>query len=160
LPAVNLETVKTLVALHGQTITARKTGLNLNTVKSWTKRYGWKVALPVKLGRPANARKQTLETLGKLDATQPQLISSTDALLAAVAEFKERSTLALSQYVAEAGEEAKAFPSGRKLLITRKAKDLSDIHKNLWPAEQQSAHILNLAVLVGSKPPKRLTLQA
>ncbi len=41
---VNKEAVRLLVIQHGQREAARLAGLNEDTVCSWAKRYGWKVA--------------------------------------------------------------------------------------------------------------------
>ena len=74
------------------------------------------------------------------------------SLAAILSERKDRSKLGLSQYVVEAAEEAAAHPD--KLKISKKAKDVADVHKTLWPAENQNENILQIGVLIN--PPQRL----
>jgi hypothetical protein len=39
--------------------------------------------------------------------------------------------------------------------VSRRAKDIADVHSTLWPVEQKQETILNLAVLTGQDPPQR-----
>jgi Putative ATPase subunit of terminase (gpP-like) len=147
-PVVQLETIKTLVALHGQRKAARIAGLNANTVRSWAKRYGWASFTP------KNQSRERLSQVEKLAATDLQPIaiqSPVNAVVNEIASNRTRSKLALSRYVAKTSEQAAEIPNG--LAITRKAKDLADIHSTLFPEGNEQRHILNLAIVTGAFQP-------
>jgi hypothetical protein len=151
-PAVNLETVKTLVALHGQRKAARIAGLNENTVRTWAKRYKWKCAFHVKLGRPKTH--QQPDTIAKTLASARNHLATTspaNLLVNQVEDWKNTSRSNLARFVAEASGEA--VEHKHKLAITRKAKDLADIHGSLFPAEDNRSTILNVAFLTRETSP-------
>jgi hypothetical protein len=50
----------------------------------------------------------------------------------------------------------KAAEHKDKLGIAGKVKDLADVHKTLWPDQQETKPILNLAVLTGEYQPHRI----
>ncbi len=82
---VNKEAVRLLVIQHGQREAARLAGLNEDTVCSWAKRYGWKVASKTQ----ANGHSALVERIS-------------DEL-----ETNERETrLSLSRYSKRAAQEA------------------------------------------------------
>ena len=60
---------------------------------------------------------------------------------------KERTRLGLSQYGAEAAEQAAEHQD--KLGIAGKVKDVASVHKTLWPEEPQNNQILNIGILTG-----------
>jgi uncharacterized protein YjcR len=65
-PEINKEAIKTLVVAYGQREAARKAGLNVNTVMAWSRRYGWKQAIPetshaICTQSPANALASVLQ---------------------------------------------------------------------------------------------------
>ena len=70
---------------------------------------------------------------------------------AILSERKDRTKPGLSKYAAEAAEQAAEHRD--KLGIAGKVKDVADVHKTLWPAENQRETILNLAVLTGDYQP-------
>ena len=70
-----------------------------------------------------------------------------------LAERKERTKLGLSKYAAEAAEQAGEHRD--KLGIAGKVKDVADVHKTLWPAENQAQSILNIAVLTSDFRPTK-----
>jgi hypothetical protein len=61
-----------------------------------------------------------------------------------------RTELGLSKYAAEAAEEAALHQD--KLGIAGKVKDVSDIHKNIWPPEPNQSNILQIGFLIGTTP--------
>jgi hypothetical protein len=65
---------------------------------------------------------------------------------------RERTKLGLSQFTAEAAEQAAEH--GDKLGIAGKVKDVAIVHKTLWRVENQREPILNLTVLVRQIIPK------
>jgi hypothetical protein len=129
------ESIKTLVVLHGQRKAARIAGLSENTVKCWALRYGWN-KLPKPLPHP----------------THPIRTQSPAAIVAdELSQNKARSTLALSRYSARAAEEAALHPD--KLGIAGKVKDVSSVHRTLWPEETAREQIINVDFLVNYSPP-------
>ncbi|HEU5247558.1 MAG TPA: hypothetical protein VFU09_10750 [Candidatus Udaeobacter sp.] len=73
-------------------------------------------------------------------------------------ERKHRTKLGLSKYAAEAAEQAAEHRD--KLGIAGKVKDVADVHKTLWPVENQCQPILNLAVLTGQEQPQKIRQDA
>jgi len=71
-----------------------------------------------------------------------------------LSERKDRAKLGLSKYAAEAAEQAAEHRD--KLGIAGKMKDVAGVHKTLWPEENRREPILNLDVLIGIKPPRKL----
>lgn len=135
---VDRDAIKALVLLHGQRKAARMSGLNENTVKSWSKRFGWKQG-----GKPIHA--QTDRTLAK--AAPITQLSAVSALEDHLTELRSRSTVALAQYAAEASEQAER--TSDKLNVARKVRDVASVHSTLWPAEKDSTSILQIGVLIG-----------
>jgi hypothetical protein len=70
-----------------------------------------------------------------------------------LAERKERTKLGLSKYAAEAAEQAAEHRD--KLGIVGKVKDVADVHKTLWSADNQAQSILNVAVLTSDFQPTK-----
>ena len=70
-----------------------------------------------------------------------------------LAERKERTKLGLSKYAAEAAEQAAEHRD--KLGIVGKVKDVADVHKTLWSADNQAQSILNVAVLTSDFRPTK-----
>jgi hypothetical protein len=73
------------------------------------------------------------------------------SIAAILHERKDRTKLGLSKYAAEAAEQAAEHRD--KLGIAGKVRDVADVHKTLWPEENQRETILNLAVLTGQVTP-------
>ena len=139
-PTVKLETIKTLVALHGQRKAARIAGLNENTVRTWAMRFKWPC--------PKYQRAETL-AIAHSKTSQPIVNQSPASIVTSELENnRQRSKLALSRYVASASEQANNVEG--KLAITRKAKDLADIHSTIFPESSESKQILNLQIVTGA----------
>ena len=85
---------------------------------------------------------------------QSDAITVPQSLASILAERKERTRLGLSKYAAEAAEHAALHPD--KLGIAGKVKDVADVHKTLWPEENQREPILNLAILTGQVKPRAI----
>jgi hypothetical protein len=112
---------------------ARKLDIPEGTVLAHAKRHGWTQQIQV-------------ATQQQSDAITP-VQSVPQSLAAILSERKNRARLGLSQYAAEAAEQAAEHRD--KLGIAGKVKDVASVHKTLWPGENQREPILNLAILTG-----------
>jgi hypothetical protein len=112
---------------------ARKINVPEGTVLAHAKRHGWTQQIQVATGLQSDA------------ITPMQSVSQ--SLAAILSERKGRTKLGLSKYTAEAAEQAAEHPD--KLGIAGKVKDVADVHRTLWPEENQREPILNLAILTG-----------
>ena len=121
---------------------ARKMNIPEGTVLAHAKRHGWTQQIQI----------ATREVGVQSDAITP-VQSVPQSLAAILAERKERTRLGLSKYTAEAAERAAEHPD--KLGIAGKVKDVADVHKTLWPAENQAQSILNVAVLTSDFRPTK-----
>ena len=128
---VNREAVKTLAIAVGVREAARQMNLPEDTVKTWSGRGNWfkKVQKP-----PTMAREPT------------ETMSPSNALTHHLNEMKARSLRALSEYSAKASEQA--LSAKDPLKISRKVKDVADIHKTIWPAENEQSNILQIGILI------------
>ena len=63
-----------------------------------------------------------------------------------LSQNKTRSMLALSRYTTQTSEKAAAHKD--PFSISRKAKDLADVHKMLWPQENRREEILQIGLLI------------
>lgn len=157
LPAVNLETIKALVAIHGARPTAKLTGLSHNTIRSWIHRHNW--PLPEYLAKRGLVPRQAANTAKRGDKKQKSLqpickLDPASAIQTSLTELKNKSQLNLAIYNSNTAEDlAKIDRKNLRLAVTRKAKDIADIHKTLFPPEAQQNQILNLAVLIGKDEP-------
>jgi hypothetical protein len=127
---------------------ARKMNIPQGTVLAHAKRHGWTQQIQVAT--------QELSSL-QSDAITP-VQSVPQSIAAILSERKDRTKLGLSKYAAEAAEQAAEHRD--KLGIAGKAKDVADVHKTLWPEQQNPNTILNLAVLTGQQGPVRLSYPA
>ena len=112
-------------------------GLSENTVKCWQRRYNWPI--------PKRERSESLtkpETLHPVGTQSPSAIVSDQ-----LSTLRTTSTLNLAKYAAEASERAAEHPD--KLGIARRVRDVSAVHSTLWPAEKDSASILQIGILIG-----------
>ena len=117
------------------------------TVLAHAKRHGWTQQI--------QAATQELSVMQSDAITPMQSVQSVPQSLAAIlAERKERTRLGLSKFAAEAAEQAAEHRD--KLGIAGKVKDVAGVHKTLWPEENSPSNIVNLAVLIGDKRPKRI----
>ena len=136
-----IQSVKGLALKHGVPKAAAMAGLNINTVKAWSRRYRWKVQ---RILTPVTDIKAHLKHLGA--------IQSRETFREALEHNKSRSTIALSSYLATTSEELDSAPAKSKLSLTKKAKDLGDLHGRLYPPQTETNSILNIAILTGQKP--------
>jgi len=112
------------------------------TVLAHAKRHGWTQQIQA----------ATSELAVQSDAITP-VQSVPQSLAEILAERKDRTKLGLSKYTAEAAEQAAEHRD--KIGIAGKVKDVADVHKTLWPAENQPQPILNIAFLTGAQRPRR-----
>ena len=117
---------------------ARQMGISEDAVRQRSKREGW-MACPKTVAQRALAKPVT--------GVSPNALSPAQALANVFSERKHRTKLGLSKYAAEAAEQAAEHRD--KLGIAGKVKDVADVHKTLWPEENQREPILNLAILTG-----------
>ena len=123
--AINWETIKALVLVHGARETARRTGLNVNTIMARAWRCGWKKV-----------------------TQSPQSIcnqSPADALQVTLSEAKANSTVALATYTERASRQAAKH--GKPLDIARKVRDVSAVYGQLWPQERHE-EIIQASILL------------
>jgi hypothetical protein len=166
-PRVNMSALEALVTAFGPREAARQAGMNPSTVKVIAWRHGWHHAnpSPSKPGRkwkpPVTA---TLEPASQIPAgaiqlpshSQPKTEESTGqpicslsagkALSAALERLKSESSFNLATYSAKAS--AEALKESKPLSISRKVKDVADIHKTIWPAENDQKQILNIGFII------------
>jgi len=163
-----MNALEALVTAFGPREAARQTGMNPSTVKVIAWRHGWHHANPSrsKPGRkwkPQNAEQSTLVTPsqtpnGSLDVqsnTKPKTdstlkpicsMSAGKALEHALSRLKSESQFNLATYSAKAS--AEALKADKPLEISRKVKDVADIHKTLFPAENDQKQILNMQFII------------
>ena len=124
---------------------ARKMNSPEGTVLAHAKRHGWTQEIHAATGQLA---------VMQLDAITPlQPAQSVPQSIAAIlAERKERTRLGLSRYVAQAAEQAAEHLD--KLGIAGKVKDVADVHKTLWPEQNQHEPILNVGILTVQVKPR------
>lgn len=131
--SIDREAIKALVIIHGQAQAAKMSGINLNTIKAWTKRYHWR-------------QHDALKSNHKV----PQPLcnqSATSALQESLNTFQHRSTIALSKYAAEAAEQSVNVKD--KLSVARKVRDVAAVHQSLWPIDKAESNILQIGILIG-----------
>ena len=164
LPQVNYETLKSLVAIHGITDTHRITGVRVGTLKSLVNRHNWPqphakrrlapsvVADAVERSDPRNASAVQLK-----QCNPTATLSPSEAIASVMAQRKQQTELNITQYNLNTSKDlADITKPKERLKHTRKAKELADVHRTIFPVEQsKSNNILNLAVLVGDKRPIR-----
>jgi len=139
---VDWPAVRVLAVAVGVREAARQMGISQDAVRQRSKREGW-MASPKAVAQRALAKPVT--------NVSPDALSPADALANVFRERRQRCKLGLSQYAAEAAEEAAEHQD--KLKISRATKDVADIHRTIWPEESANNSILNLAVLIN--PPER-----
>lgn len=146
------ETVKALALIHGQTRASEITGINLNTVKTWARRGKWKTK------ETENHKSQIQQKRAQKSLNQIETISGSsiaESYRDKLNTLKMAAELNLARYNASATEQAKR--SKEKLRITQEAKDLSVIHRNLFPVvPEQKQSLVQLNVLVGKDSPERV----
>jgi hypothetical protein len=172
-----LEALKTLVVMFGPREAARQCKLNEDTVCGLAWRRGWRKAsaepiaaqrMPVespqsdsRLRTPAqladtHSASPVPETAASATAspsTEPkasQKQSPSTAVKQALTALKHKSMVGLATYSARAATIAAEHP--KPLEISRKVKDVSDVHKALWSNESSASSILQIGILIGENP--------
>jgi hypothetical protein len=172
-----LEPLKTLVVMFGPREAARQCKLNEDTVCGLAWRRGWRkasqepiaavqnpVESPQSLSRletaaqsadthctpsvPEMAASDTVSSPQEPKASQKQ--SPSAAVKQALTALKTKSMVGLATYSARAATIAAEHP--KPLEISRKVKDVSDVHKALWSNESSAASILQIGILIGENP--------
>ena len=134
---VNREAVKTLAIAIGVRAAARDMNLEEDTVRQWSSREKW---------FDSPQAKTVLVNRRKAVSPNVTTVSPSEAIATRLARFKQRSVDALAEYSALAAEEA--LKSKSKLAISRKVKDVADVHKIVHPSEQNDAGILQIGILI------------
>jgi hypothetical protein len=150
---LNLQALEGLVVIFGPRQAARQARLNEDTVCSIAWRRGWKktgpsLAKPVPTAGHDSALTPSQETQAICKQATPQAIAS------ALQSMRSRSTLALASYLADTAEALAEAED--KLGMTRRAKDLGDLHGRLYPPDQNAQPILQVAILTGQRAPRRI----
>jgi len=140
----NYQTLHALVVTFGPREAARRANLSEGKVLRLAWKNGWQQS-------PANRPpgKPGRKPKGEILPAQTKSIANQspgNALGSALAQLKSKSTLGLATFAARAAD--KAAKHKRPLDITRKAKDISDVHKALWPAENSNQSILQIGFLI------------
>ena len=120
---------------------ARKMNIPDGTVLAHAKRHGWTQQIQIATQELAVVQSDAITPVQSV----PQSIA------AILSERKDRTKLGLSKYAAEAAEQAAEHRD--KLSIAGKVKDLSEIHKNIFPEANEQRGILSLNVLIGGYRP-------
>lgn len=128
------EAVKTLAIAVGVREAARQTGINQNTILSWSKRDQWFVDPP----KPQSVQVQQGKAISAIK--QPST-----ALTEILAERKDQTKLNLSKYAVEASKDAAEHKD--KLKISRQVKDAAAVASHVWPEEKSNDAGLSLQVL-------------
>ena len=131
-----VENVKMLVLQHGVAEASRISGVKYKTVKTWAYRYRW-------IYPAANTP--------QLQPAQSLLAAPSEILRTQLLNNKSRSTLALSSYLAKTSESLDDLDSEASLKMTKKAKDLGDLHGRLYPPQTEANSIVNIAIVTGQR---------
>ena len=134
-PPVEREGVRLLAMEIGAAATARKLGLNYNTIRSWAKRYKWD--LPERSGRPAI-----------VPATDLQRRPG-DVLAQTHKELGERTRTGLAQATARAAEAAAKAEKPLEVGNTAQLRDLAASAARIfgWDNDKGGGFILNQVVV-------------
>ena len=145
----NYEALKALVVMFGPREAARQAGLKEDTVLKMASRKGWKKAgLPNKHD-PTKLKRHLVKFEPNPPGSSICHQSPANALSQALTRFKQQSSVELARYSARAAKALNKHP--KPLEVTRKAVDISDVHKTLWPAENQNQNILQIGFLIQGK---------
>jgi hypothetical protein len=159
--SANLEALRTLVVMFGPREAARQCGMKEDTVCGIAWRKKWKKAsAPEQTQSPApipntqsaiSNPQQVIPDAVPLSKKGQAIINQppSTAVSSALSSLRGRSMLGLARYSARAAELAAEHKD--PLEISRKAKDVSDVHKALWPVENQNQNILQIGILIGNE---------
>jgi len=132
--SVDREPIRLLALVHGLEETAKRTGIKLNTLLSWSARYNW--FQRDKSGQPV---------LHSTDAIKRN-IAPADAHLAIMEDRKRQSAVNLSRYICDAS--AKLAESKGNLKHARPGKDIVAMRSGIYPEANATAlfslNVLNL----------------
>jgi hypothetical protein len=150
-PDYNLDALHALVVAFGPREAARQANLPAGRVLRLAWKHHWQQSLanfpPNKPGRKPKPIAPTHSNPSTSVSIANQ--SPANALGNALTQLKHKSTMGLATYSAKA---ATALNKVRNPLdVTRKAVDISDVHKSIWPAEGSGANILQIGFLVQGK---------
>ena len=157
-PKINLETVKSLVVLHGPRPTARLLGLSHNTVLSWCHRYNWRKSKDLSAKPDDRSKLTSLPSLKPTTIKKHSRKSPERSINPAIASQltpslilqneletnRDASTLYLGRYLARSSEKLSVDST---LKNSRRAVDLANVHKVLYPPVGERSTILSLSVL-------------
>lgn len=155
---INRESLKTLVVAFGPNEAARQANMNVNTVKSLSRRHGWKRATH-EASRDDISNPQTPDATSaicqtKPNSTTPSICTSTpsQAISSALAHLRNRSLMGLATYAARAAEHAADEKKcADPLSISRKVKDVADVHRSIYPADTTRQDILQIGILIATR---------
>lgn len=134
--SVNRDAVKALVAVYGPREASRQAKLPYGTVAAWCRKFKWKKA------------SRLIHTSGiNGDPSVPMRDDAGDALVRALQQHKEESTLNLAKFTAKAAKQAATL---KKPLEKAKAvRDVSHVYATLWPNEQ-GGELIEAGILIGA----------
>ena len=132
--SIDRESVRVLAIELGVPETARRLGLNRNTVHSWARRYNWD--LPKRAGRPGIVPARDLHT------------KPGDVLIATHEELEGRTKTGLAQATAKASEHAAKLPGNVILERTPAIRDLAASAARIfgWHSDKPAVQFNQLVV--------------
>lgn len=133
--SINREAVKALVAVYGPREAARQAKIPYGTMCTWCRKFSWKKA------------ERLVHMTGKNgDPSVPMKDDAGDALIRALQNHKEISTLNLAHYTAKAAVQAAKLKD--PLEKARNVRDVAAVYQAVWP-EMESGELIEAAILVG-----------
>lgn len=149
MPAVDREAVKTLAIAVGVREAARQTGINHNTILSWSKRDKWFAPTL----QPPSVIRQNGDAISAI-------ITPSDALAATLADFSKKTRLNLAEGLCKASEVVRKMPGKQVLKQARQVKDIvgSSAQVGGWQDQTQTGPLTlniltNQAALRFNAPP-------
>jgi len=131
---INRDAVKALVAVYGPNEAARQAGIPIPTVKSWCQRFKWKKA------------ERIIRTTGRPTNSAIAHKSAADALIQALQNHKDASTLNLAKYVEKASR--KALSKKDPLECARQVRDVASVYGTIFP-EETTEGMIEARILIG-----------
>ena len=141
---VDREQVRMLVLEYGYAETARKTGINENTVRQWGNRYGWLEHVRNPQPLPKSLQKTIVTGVTKpADALQNAIIEDGNATKSAAMRYSRRVTEHAAQVAEDAPAKALTLAQDVKAVVQTAALAGS------WQAAAQTQ--VNVAVLLSGE---------
>ncbi len=132
---VSKEEVRLLAIEYGIRETARRTGLNANTILSWSKRYSW-------FAHPASVTKQNGNAISAIN-------SPSSVVMDELAEHERETRLSLARYARRASRDAEGASLRDAPYVKAVAEVTSKVHR--WDSEkatnQFTLNVLNINAL-------------